>query len=151
MEGKINDLTFEKKVKVALLLEVRKVIEEVGGNIQFAFTKNSTDLIGELVWKKLIVAGSDLEAFAKHAKRTTANPEDVKLLARRNPILKAYISELADEIKSKKEPRKSKNKKEKELPVQQKMETDPGPSSDINEEGANSPVFRADSPIYLSD
>jgi len=44
---------------------VRRVVEEVGENIQFAFSKQSMDLIAELVWRKMKVSGTDLEAFAK--------------------------------------------------------------------------------------
>jgi CENP-S protein len=59
-------LSLFKKLKVATFLEVRKVVEEVGENIQFAFSKQSMDLIAELVWRKTKVSGSDLEAFAKY-------------------------------------------------------------------------------------
>lgn len=40
----------------------------------------------------------DLEAFAKHAKRTVVSMEDVKLCARKNDTLHDAISELANTI-----------------------------------------------------
>ena len=40
---------------------------------------------------QLIEYGGDLEAFAKHAKRSTVQADDVKLLVRRN---KGLVSEL---------------------------------------------------------
>ncbi|XP_059472415.1 centromere protein S-like [Neocloeon triangulifer] len=166
MENKISELTNEKKLKLALVLEVRKVIEEVSENMKFTFTKESMNLITELVWKKMQAAGSDVEAFSKHAKRTTVNPEDVKLLARRNPILKNYLAEMADELKSKKEPRK-KSKKElaSKLPkddIEQEMEVvvpenQPGPSRNEQKNEPEKIDFDDDfgltesSPIYISD
>jgi len=39
------------------------------------------------------ITASDLESFAKHAKRSTINQDDVKLLGRRNETLEKEISE----------------------------------------------------------
>ena len=41
----------------------------------------------ELVLEKIVRTAQDLEAFANHAKRTTINTEDVKLLVRNCPKL----------------------------------------------------------------
>ena len=41
----------------------------------------------ELVLEKIVRTAEDLEAFANHAKRTTINTEDVKLLVRNCPKL----------------------------------------------------------------
>ncbi|KAI9016548.1 hypothetical protein CLU79DRAFT_763220 [Phycomyces nitens] len=50
--------------------------------------------------------GLDLEAFARHAKRSTISIDDVKLCARRNTGLYDLVSEKADQIA-----RQSKKKK----------------------------------------
>jgi len=63
----------------------RIVGESVNPNI--SFDRDATALIGELVWRKLQEMGSDLEYFAKHAKRTTIKSSDVLLLTRRNSSL----------------------------------------------------------------
>ena len=39
----------------------------------------------------MIEYGGDLEAFAKHAKRSTVQADDVKLLVRRNKGLVSHI------------------------------------------------------------
>lgn len=52
-------------------------------------------LIAELVLDKVERVAKDLEAFAVHAKRSTINSEDVKLVARNNPRLKEQLTRLA--------------------------------------------------------
>lgn len=41
----------------------------------------------------LEITAADMESFAKHAKRSTINQDDVKLLTRRNEKLEKEISE----------------------------------------------------------
>ena len=48
------------------------------------FDKGVIAALGSIAFQHLQQAGSDLEAFAKHGKRTTVQTEDVKLLVRRN-------------------------------------------------------------------
>ena len=47
------------------------------------------------------ITASDMESFAKHAKRATINQDDVKLLARRNESLEKNISEFISVKKDK--------------------------------------------------
>ncbi|XP_074190178.1 centromere protein S isoform X2 [Rhinolophus sinicus] len=56
----------------------------------------------------------DLEMFARHAKRSTINTEDVKLLARRSNSLLRYITEKNEEIAQFNLERKAKKKKKLE-------------------------------------
>ncbi|XP_019495222.1 PREDICTED: centromere protein S isoform X1 [Hipposideros armiger] len=56
----------------------------------------------------------DLEMFARHAKRSTINTEDVKLLARRSNSLLRYITEKNEEIAQGNQERKAKKKKKLE-------------------------------------
>lgn len=56
----------------------------------------------------------DLEMFARHAKRSTINTEDVKLLARRSNSLLKYITEKNEEIAQFNLERKAKKKKKSE-------------------------------------
>ncbi|KAM8916945.1 centromere protein S isoform 2-T2 [Spinachia spinachia] len=44
------------------------------------------------------IFAKDLEAFARHAKRSTVSPEDVKLVARRSTALSVYIQNKSEEL-----------------------------------------------------
>ncbi|XP_023727199.1 centromere protein S-like isoform X2 [Cryptotermes secundus] len=81
---------------------------EVGGQIKMELDKDAVSVIAELVWRKMCVISQDLEHFAKHAKRSTINAEDVKLLARRNPSLRAIVCRMADDAVKKKRQNKEK-------------------------------------------
>ncbi|KDR15492.1 centromere protein S-like isoform X2 [Zootermopsis nevadensis] len=109
MEG----LSHEEKLRLSVLRDVSKICQEVGGQIKMELEKDVINLIGELIWKKMRVISQDLEHFAKHAKRTTINAEDVKLLTRRNPSLRATVCEMADKAAKKK--RQGKEKATEEL------------------------------------
>ncbi|RZC32039.1 CENP-S domain containing protein [Asbolus verrucosus] len=67
------------------------MVREVSANLNIEFESDVLDLIAELTWKKLTLYGSDLEAFQKHAKRSTITSDDVKLLVRRNDSLVRII------------------------------------------------------------
>ncbi|KAK7874042.1 hypothetical protein R5R35_004593 [Gryllus longicercus] len=69
--------------------------------------KAATDLISELIWKKAKRIAEDLELFAKHAKRSTINADDIKLLVRHNEKLKEDLSKLAEEMKKARKSKKS--------------------------------------------
>lgn len=48
----------------------------------------------------LEITSADLESFAKHGRRSTVTPDDVKLLARRNESLEKNITEfIANNLK----------------------------------------------------
>ncbi|XP_045854432.1 centromere protein S isoform X1 [Meles meles] len=78
-------------------------------------------LPGRSVWLVLPTDGEryqtfakDLEMFARHAKRSTINTEDVKLLARRSNSLLKYITEKNEELAQFNTEQKAKKKKKLE-------------------------------------
>ncbi|XP_017782070.1 PREDICTED: centromere protein S-like [Nicrophorus vespilloides] len=83
----------EKKLRPAIHATVLEICNELEPILNVKYEPDCVELIGELVWKKLCLYGQDLEAFSKHAKRTTINNEDVKLLVRRNESLKKLIDD----------------------------------------------------------
>ncbi|XP_069675920.1 centromere protein S-like isoform X2 [Periplaneta americana] len=99
-----------KKLRLTVHSEVRKICQEIGGQVDMEMNKAATSLVAEFIWKKMQVVSKDLECFAKHAKRSTINAEDVKLLTRRNPSLRTTICQMADETAKKKRLSKDKDK-----------------------------------------
>lgn len=95
-----NTLTETDKLKLTVLCDVKKICQEVGQGLstKVNFEKPAMELIAEMVWRKVEDYGSDLELFARHAKRTTINADDVKLLVRRNECLKEKVSKLSDDL-----------------------------------------------------
>ncbi|XP_054281575.1 centromere protein S-like [Macrosteles quadrilineatus] len=109
-----TETSTEEKLKLACYFEVSKISKFVCENNtllgELEMDKNAKQLIAELVWKKLQVYAEDLEAFAKHAKRSSINTEDVKLLVRRNPSLVEHVTKMAEDLVSSKETKKKKKK-----------------------------------------
>lgn len=50
----------------------------------------------------------DLEAFSAHAKRTTINPSDVRLVARRQPSMQTRLDELTTSLEENKKKKRKK-------------------------------------------
>ncbi|XP_034243560.1 centromere protein S-like [Thrips palmi] len=90
------------KLKLTVLCDVRKICQEVGSGLttKVSFNKQSFELIAEMVWHKIQDYGSDLEHFARHAKRTTVNGDDVKLLVRKNESLRERILKMTEDLSS---------------------------------------------------
>ncbi|OWR41394.1 hypothetical protein KGM_214080 [Danaus plexippus plexippus] len=82
-----EELTADKKVRVALHRDVNKICTDTCHYNGFSINSGPMAIVAGLVYKKLITYGLDLEAFAKHASRSTITTDDVKLLVRRNPSL----------------------------------------------------------------
>lgn len=84
-----------QKIRADLLRDVQDICKETCHQIGLDITSPATELVTELVYKKLSTYGTDLMAFAKHANRATIKTDDVKLLARRCPSLVTLLNKLA--------------------------------------------------------
>ncbi|KAL0839035.1 hypothetical protein ABMA28_017031 [Loxostege sticticalis] len=115
-----DSLSKNQKIQATLHRDVRAICSETCHFLGLEITKPAMEIIAELVYKKLSVYGADLEAFAKHAKRSTINTEDVKLLVRRNTSLKAHLNSIAPAPGS---VVKDKRRKTVALPVVRQTET----------------------------
>ncbi|CAH0715732.1 unnamed protein product, partial [Brenthis ino] len=138
-----ENLSISQKVRAALHRDVRAICVETCHCMGLDITKPANAIIAELVISKIALYGSDLEAFAKHAKRSTINSDDVKLLVRRNPALKARLIKLCGDNAPKEKRRKTTAPLVRtEAPIQKKLELDikkkvveemPGPSKESDE------------------
>ncbi|KIW82052.1 hypothetical protein AYO20_00040 [Fonsecaea nubica] len=99
--------SLQKKLRSALWFQIGKMVDEESINLGVNATPQFIGSLMELVWAQIGNAAVDLEAFAKHAGRSTIKTDDVMLLTRRNEGLEQL---LRDELK-RLEQSKSKNDK----------------------------------------
>jgi len=91
-----NDL---ERLKTSLHYTVGELSKERGKELQVEFDKQLVAAVSSITHQYLDTCASDLQAFAKHAKRTVVQPEDVVLLTRRNPDLEKSITAFAETVK----------------------------------------------------
>ncbi|XP_064101373.1 centromere protein S-like [Macrobrachium nipponense] len=90
-----EELNHKQSLKAAVHFTVGRICEQVGCEYGMSFSKQVIATLSELTVRQFEVYTQDLEAFAKHARRTTIIAEDVKLLVRRNKHLLEKVSEIA--------------------------------------------------------
>ncbi|NXM27956.1 CENPS protein, partial [Oxyruncus cristatus] len=100
-----------QRLKAAVHYTVGCLCQEVGEDKDVQFSKQSIAAISEITFRQCETFARDLEMFARHAKRSTINTEDVKLLARRSSSLLKYITQKSDELASSNMEQKEKKKK----------------------------------------
>lgn len=100
-----EDVLAEKqRLKAALHHSVGRVCGEVEGT---QYTREFIAAVSEATFNQLQLLAGDIEAFAKHAKRTVVAPEDVRLCCRRNDDLLTHVTEMIEKLKKEKETRKA--------------------------------------------
>ncbi|NXS33242.1 CENPS protein, partial [Pomatostomus ruficeps] len=100
-----------QRLKAAVHYTVGCLCQEVAEDKDVQFSKQSVAAISEIAFRQCEIFAKDLEMFARHAKRTTVNTEDVKLLARRSNSLLKYITQKSEELASSNMEQKEKKKK----------------------------------------
>ncbi|KAM5248924.1 centromere protein S-like [Ctenodactylus gundi] len=79
--------SYQQRLKAAVHYTVGCLCQEVASDKEMQFSKQTIAAISELTFRQCENFARDLEMFARHAKRSTINTEDVKLLARRSNSL----------------------------------------------------------------
>ncbi|XP_068935517.1 centromere protein S [Petaurus breviceps papuanus] len=106
-----QQFTFIQKLKASLHYTVGLMCREAADAKGVRFTKPAIAAISEVTFRQCEHFAKDLEMFARHARRSTINMEDVKLLARRSSSLLNYITEKGEEISRVNQEQKGKKKK----------------------------------------
>ena len=97
MEG--SEYEREQRLKAAAHYAIAKIAEEQAESLDIKVSKASVAVLSELFQGLAESTAVDLEAFAKHAKRTVIQPDDVKLCARRNESLLEHLDGLSSQMK----------------------------------------------------
>ncbi|XP_054857113.1 centromere protein S isoform X2 [Eublepharis macularius] len=95
-----------ERLRAAVHYTVACLCEEVAEDKEIQFSKQAIAAISEMTFRQCDIFAQDLEMFAKHAKRITVKPEDVKLLSRRSNSLLKYITQKSEELTLKKPAKK---------------------------------------------
>ncbi|XP_077619958.1 centromere protein S isoform X2 [Crocuta crocuta] len=106
--------SYRQRLKAAVHYNVGCLCEEVASDKEIQFSKQTIAAISELTFRQCENFAKDLEMFARHAKRSTINTEDVKLLARRSNSLLKYITEKNEELTQFNSEQRAKKKKKLE-------------------------------------
>ncbi|XP_054705343.1 centromere protein S isoform X2 [Grus americana] len=100
-----------QRLKAAVHYTVGCLCQDVAEDKDMQFSKQAIAAISEITFRQCDNFAKDLEMFARHAKRSTVNTEDVKLLARRSNSLLKYITQKSEELASNNMEQKEKKKK----------------------------------------
>ncbi|KAK9718789.1 hypothetical protein K7432_005263 [Basidiobolus ranarum] len=88
----------EQRLKAAIWFSVNQICKEEESSLGISITPQFIAALTEMVYKEAETVGTDLEHFAKHAKRSVISPDDVKLCARRNDSLYELLGDSAERI-----------------------------------------------------
>ncbi|NXT67882.1 CENPS protein, partial [Chaetops frenatus] len=104
-----------QRLKAAVHYTVGCLCQEVEEDKDVQFSKQSIAAISEITFRQCVSVGKIVKwcflILCRHAKRTTVNTEDVKLLARRSNSLLRYITQKSEELASSNMEQKEKKKK----------------------------------------
>ncbi|KAL1963114.1 hypothetical protein VTN77DRAFT_8657 [Rasamsonia byssochlamydoides] len=92
-----EEVALEERLKSALWLAIGKIVDEETIKLGVNATPQFIGALTEMVWAQIETVSQDLEAFAKHAGRSTINVSDVMLLARRNEGLESILRAFVDQ------------------------------------------------------
>ncbi|EPQ12208.1 Centromere protein S [Myotis brandtii] len=122
-------MDFKKRLKAAVHYTVGCLCEEVASDKEVQLSRQTIAAISEVTFRQCESFAKDLEMFARHAKRSTINTEDVKLLARRSNSLLKYITEKSEEFNVER-----KTKKKKKLEDENKDSLEPAEAGGVGSE-----------------
>ncbi|XP_069097299.1 centromere protein S-like isoform X1 [Pleurodeles waltl] len=109
MEGE-EQHSYTQRLKAAFHYTVGSLCQEMAEEKQVHFSKQTIAALSEVTFRQCETFARDLEMFARHAKRSTINAEDVKLLARRSTALFVFITQKSEALASRNQEQKEKKK-----------------------------------------
>lgn len=108
-----EELQHQQRLKAALHYTTMKLCQRQFSELEVVCTKQLVASISETAWKQCQKFSEDMELFAKHAKRTHVNAEDIKMLTRRSTKLHRYISDAHEKLNESKPAKKTKKSRKK--------------------------------------
>eukprot|EP00128_Syssomonas_multiformis_P007427 Colp12_sorted_trinity150504_noHs@16196 len=102
-----QDYANEQRLKAAVHYTVGKICEKKGDELGVTFSKPLMAVLAQVTFKQVEELALDLELFAKHAKRSTVQIEDVKLCARKSDSLSKHIAQYSEGLLAESNDRKA--------------------------------------------
>ncbi|KAL1297555.1 hypothetical protein AAFC00_006123 [Neodothiora populina] len=96
-----DDVDKVERLKSALWHAIGGIVDAISLNQDINASPEFIGSLTELVWNQIHTSGRDLEAFTKHAGRSTIDTKDVMLLTRRNEDLKTILQNSLEEVHAK--------------------------------------------------
>ncbi|KAF7207937.1 centromere protein S [Nothobranchius furzeri] len=93
-----EDADETQRLKAAVHYTVGRFCQKIGEEHRREFSRQAVAAIAETTFRQCDIFAKDLEAFARHGKRTKVSVEDVKLTARRSAALSNYIQNRSEEL-----------------------------------------------------
>ncbi|KAI9343640.1 kinetochore component CENP-S-domain-containing protein [Obelidium mucronatum] len=89
------------RLQASLHYSVNKIINQVlaENKVQATVTPQYIHAVASIVWHQCNGMATDLEAFAKHGKRSVISADDVKLCVRKNPDMVDHLNDFAASLK----------------------------------------------------
>uniref|UniRef100_A0A3Q4N212 Centromere protein S n=1 Tax=Neolamprologus brichardi TaxID=32507 RepID=A0A3Q4N212_NEOBR len=84
------------RLKAAVHYTVDRLCQKIGEDHRRPLSRQAIAAIAETTFRQIFA--KDLEAFARHAKRSIVSVDDVKLVARRSTALSIHIQNKSDEL-----------------------------------------------------
>uniref|UniRef100_I3J889 Centromere protein S n=2 Tax=Oreochromis niloticus TaxID=8128 RepID=I3J889_ORENI len=98
MKMSVDTEETHQRLKAAVHYTVGRLCQKIGEDHRRQFSRQAIAAIAETTFRQCDIFAKDLEAFARHAKRSTVSVDDVKLVARRSTALSIYIQNKSDEL-----------------------------------------------------
>lgn len=108
-----ESLQYQQRLKAALHYTTMKICQQQSSELDVVCTKQLVASISETAWRQCQKFAEDMEMFTKHAKRTTVNADDIKMLTRRSGSLHKYISGVHEKLNENKQDGKKQKKSKK--------------------------------------
>ncbi|KXT03928.1 hypothetical protein AC578_9230 [Pseudocercospora eumusae] len=89
----------DERLKAALWYSLGKTVDAISIDSNINAAPTFIGGLTEMVAAKIALASTDMEAFAKHAGRSTVNSKDVILLARHNEALQEILQHEAETVR----------------------------------------------------
>lgn len=96
MPDSTGPATHDERLKAALWHAVGRIVDTVAVDSSINASPTFIGGLTEMLAAKISTAATDIEAFAKHAGRSTVSSKDVVLLARHNDGLQEVLREKAE-------------------------------------------------------